>query len=159
MKQKTVWLMCGVPASGKSTFVKEQIQKGNATWCSRDHIRFSMLNSDDGYFSKEDEVWKKWIQTAQECIDDETGPDNIYLDATHLTPKARAKTLNCLNVTGHRLGCVAFNIPLEDCLRRNALRSGRAFVPDSVIKNMYKSYRRPSIYEDYFYDEIITVNR
>ena len=31
--------------------------------------------------------------------------------------------------------------PLETCLKRNSTRVGRRFVPEDVIKKMYKSFK------------------
>jgi predicted kinase len=38
---------------------------------------------------------------------------------------------------------VYFDVPLTTALERNALREGRAKVPDSVIRKMYKSLQKP----------------
>ena len=42
MKQKNVFLMCGVPGSGKSTWGRAKAQAVNGTYISRDEVRFSL---------------------------------------------------------------------------------------------------------------------
>ena len=157
-KQKTLWLTVGVPGSGKSTYIKTKIKNSDSVWCSRDNIRFSLLGPKDDYFAKEKLVWRTWISAIQDCIDDPNSAEDIYVDATHLTQKARTKVLNELDVKNVNINCIYFNVPLNVCIERNAHRSGRAKVPESVIENMYKSLEKPSFYEEYEYNEIITIN-
>ena len=53
-KQKSVYLISGIPASGKSTYIRNNlISSDKDVHISRDMIRFSLLNEDDNYFDKE----------------------------------------------------------------------------------------------------------
>ena len=49
-------VMSGVPGCGKSTWARRFISMHNAVVVSRDSIRFSLLEKDDDYFAREDEV-------------------------------------------------------------------------------------------------------
>ena len=51
---KKVWLMCGIPASGKSTWAREHQEMFGGVIVSRDEIRFSIVKDDEEYFSHED---------------------------------------------------------------------------------------------------------
>ena len=139
MKRKKVWILSGVPGSGKTTWVKEQIAKNGGVHCSRDEIRFSLLKDNEDYFSHEDEVVALWFEKANSAINNPE-VENIYVDATHLTEKARKKTLNALPKGEYDVITVFFNIPLEVCIQRNEKRTGRAYVPPQTIRNMYTSY-------------------
>ena len=147
--------MCGTPGAGKSTWVQEQIANSGGVWCSRDQIRFSLLSENEDYFAKEDLVVSTWINNIQTAINDENGPDDIYIDATHLNKKSRNKTLNALNLNDTQLIAVNFNIPLEVCLYRNDFRKGRAFVPRSAIRRMFYTFEPAE--KDEGFAEIINI--
>lgn len=139
MKWKKVWLMCGIPGSGKSTWIQKQMKTSPGAWCSRDNVRFSMVGEDEDYFARENEVFEAWIVEIQKAIEDKS-VKNIYIDATHLNEKSRDKVLNRLNLENATLCAVNFTVPLEECIRRNDLREGRARVPRSVIRRMHFSF-------------------
>ena len=142
MKQKNLWLMCGPSGAGKSTWLKNNMP--NAVVISRDKIRFSLLKEGDDYFAYEDTVLKIFYSEIQNAINSDTEQD-IIIDATHLTPKARQNVLNQLkNLDRVILGAISIETDLETCLAQNAQRTGRALVPNTVIRNMYKSYVIPT---------------
>jgi predicted kinase len=145
IQSKKIYMLCGVPGSGKSTWAREQINKldGKGIIISRDVIRFSMLGDDDAYFAHEDAVFDEFIKKIQEAINDQEHT-SIFIDATHLNEKNRNKVLSRIWRMGDDVIIgVYFDIPLEECLRRNAQRTGRALVPETVIKNMYESLTKP----------------
>ena len=147
MKQKKVWLLSGIPGSGKSTWVRKQIAENGGVHCSRDEIRFSLLKDDEEYFAHEDEVVALWLEKVNNAINNPE-VENIYIDATHLTEKSRAKVLNELPKGDYFITTVFFDVPLEVCIERNNNRSGRAFVPPSVIRKMYASYDKNTVLSD-----------
>lgn len=141
MKQKKVWLLSGVPGSGKTTWVKEQIAKKGGVHCSRDEIRFSLLKEGEDYFAHENEVVALWLEKVTNAINNPEVKD-VYIDATHLTEKARQKTISALPKGEYFITTVFFDVPLEICIERNDNRKGRALVPHSVIRSMYASYNQ-----------------
>lgn len=142
--------MCGPAGTGKSTFVANEILADNVNCChhsSRDNIRFAMVKEDENYFAREDEVFDEFCKDIQRCLDS-AAYDIVYADATHLTSKSRVKTLNKLNLEDVDVVPIYFVVPLEETLRRNSERTGRRFVPETVIKNMYQSYKFPMFKEN-----------
>lgn len=143
MKLKRVWLLSGIPGSGKSTWVKNQISKKGGYWASRDAVRFSMIKEDEPYFNKEVEVFETWISQIYEAL---TNPliKDVYIDATHINEKSREKVLKRLPKDNiENIINVVFTTPLEICLERNETRKGREYVPSSVIKRMYYQFEYP----------------
>ena len=153
MKLKKVWLMSGLPGSGKSTWVKQQLNnKPHCYWASRDAVRFSMVREDEPYFEREAEVFNEWIRRICEALSDPNIED-IYIDATHLNDKSREKTLNRLPKDNiEKITNVVFMVPIETCLERNAQRSGREVVPEDVIRNMKKTFKMPKKYSTLIVD-------
>lgn len=158
MKQKKVYLMVGIPGSGKSTWIKSQLEKTGGAWISRDEVRFSMVKENEEYFSKENDVFAQWIKNINIAIKDES-IENIYVDATHISEASRNKTLLRLNLSNADVVPVVMATPLDLCIERNAQRSGRSCVPVSVIENMYKSFCSYPVHKDlaWKYKEILYI--
>lgn len=158
MRDKGIYVMCGVPGCGKSTWARKNAKPGHSAIISRDRIRFDMLSPNDDYFKYEDEVLEQFYKQINMAIES-PWVDEIYVDATHLTEKARNQLLDNIDVfAATELVMVWFNISLETCLERNAQRTGRALVPEKAIRNMYKSFQQPIYDEKYEYDGIIEVS-
>ena len=82
--------------------------------------------------------------------------DTVFIDATHLTPKARKKIYPHIDKNVF-LVCVWFDIPKEEVLKRNAQRRGREFVPTNVIEQMFDVRVKPQFSECDLMGQIITV--
>ena len=158
MKRKNLYLMCGIPGSGKSTFCNNIIENsGRKTeYISRDAIRFSYLEDGDDYFSKEDDVFTTFVSSISDAIDDDL-IDDILVDATHLNEKSRNKVLKYLDLDFVKIIPVNFLIDFDLALERNNLREGRSCVPRNSLVNMYSAFRPATYYEKYPYEQIINV--
>lgn len=151
---KTIFLMCGPAGSGKSTWATRQIKVPHAqAWVSRDGIRFILVGENEDYFSREDEVFESFIKSIQAAIDSPETRE-VYVDATHLTEKARNKVLDRLDLAYCQIIPVVVHPDLKTTLARNDQREGRAFVPRSVIKRMDAQFERPTFHEKHQYAEI-----
>lgn len=152
--------MCGPSGSGKSTWVAEQIEDAKVTSkvVSRDAVRFSTLKDGEDYFAHENEVFEEFCKQINAALADKTGPTNVFVDATHLNEKSRNKTLDKLDLEGVDLYAVSFEVPVEICLEQNEFRSGRAYVPRSVIRRMCAQFDPPHNGEKYEYTILTVVN-
>ena len=123
----------GVPGSGKSTWAREHMREGDV-YVSRDAIRFSMLGEEEEYFTHEDAVYSKFIKEIENGL---INGERVIVDATHINWNSRRKLLtNIKNWWKLDIDVYVFMTSLGTCLERNAQRTGRAFVPKSVIRRM-----------------------
>lgn len=116
------------------------------TYISRDVIRFSFLKEGEDYFSHETETFNQFIKSIKRAID-YNEYDNIFIDATHLNKKSRNKLLYSLGsdyiVKLEEINCIFLDTPLEVALERNAQRTGRQYVPEATIIDMFKGMSLP----------------
>lgn len=133
-------LMMGVPGSGKTTYAKKMMGDYDI-YVSRDEIRFGLVKEDEPYFSKENEVLQTFIRTIDDALP--KAQRYVIADATHLNIGSRAKILKNLHNKPDSVYVVYVAVSLQTALERNAQREGRALVPESSIKNMYKSISLP----------------
>lgn len=138
----TLYIMVGIPGSGKSYIAKQIAKNISCAIVSRDTIRFELLNEEDEYFTKEKEVFKEYINEIQYYLD--IGK-SVIADATHLNAPSRIKLLSNLYFTEEDYVVpVVIDTPFEICKERNAQRIGRNRVPDDVLKSMYDSFTDPA---------------
>ena len=159
--RKTLYLMCGPAGTGKSTYVSKKIISEDK-FChhsSRDTIRFGLLKEGEHYFAREDEVFDLFCEDINETLHSDLY-DCVFADATHLTAKSRQKTLDKLNLKNIDIVPVFMEVPYVETLRRNSERTGRKFVPEKVITNMFQTYTIPTFGENkYDYAYIIMVSK
>ena len=147
---KNLFVLVGVSGSGKSTLAKKMAKElgASAKIISRDEVRFSMVAEDEEYFSKENEVFKEFIRQIKESLNTN---QNTIVDATHLNCGSRTKLLRAIgtDLEGVAVYAVVVLNDLETILKQNNEREGRAYVPESVIKNMYATFQAPTLEEGF----------
>ena len=151
LKRKKVFVLAGLPGSGKSTWIRKAMNPDDDVHISRDEIRFSLLKDGDAYFEVEDKVRKFFFQQVEKYTVGNDTCENVYIDATHLNPKSRSQVIGHIDDTAHLIA-VCFEMPISIALERNSQRSGRALVPETVIYNMAARYIVPTLKEGF--DEV-----
>lgn len=141
---KKVFMLCGIPGSGKSTFAK--LQKG-FVHVSRDEIRFEMVKEGEPYFSKEREVYKEYINSIKVGLQNPYA-NGVIADATHINRKSRKAIMKSIRKACGKdveFYAIWFNTSLYQAMRNNLKRSGtRAYVPQHVIIDMRKRAEVPT---------------
>lgn len=138
-----LFLMAGAPGSGKSYWCKHHMTSKDK-YISRDEIRFSMLEDGDDYFAKEGKVFDNFIKQINCSL---MVYDNVFADATHLNFSSRNKTISRITAPVDEINVIFLDTPLELCLARNVKRTGRKFVPEDTIIDMYNRIRLPEFEE------------
>ena len=153
-----LYILCGASGSGKSTwarnFMNDYVKSGkDIQYVSRDNIRMSIVKEEEDYFSHEKEVFKLFVYSIYDGL--KNGWDTVA-DATHLNMFSRCKLIQALDmyIKEYEIVYVVFHTDVDTCLARNSNRSGRANVPETVIRNMCRDFRMPTKDED---DRIIDI--
>ena len=138
----TLFIMVGIPGSGKSFVANAFSKTVTSVVVSRDSIRYNLLKEGDKYFSKEKQVFAAYIKEIQKHLDK---GEVVFADATHLNEASRRKLISNLKLAKEDYVVpMVIETPLEICLERNARRIGRQRVPESVIKDMFESLTDPA---------------
>lgn len=145
-------MLCGLPASGKSTYAKKLMDTelsvgGTVEIISSDQIR-GEVNGDEASQGNPILVWDIFYKRAIS-----SSSSTVILDATFLTRKDRQRTVQAIRTERKKLGkkdtfiAVAFTPNLEVSKQRNAARSRK--VPESVIESMASRYTLPEVKEGF----------
>ena len=150
---KNLYLVIGLPGSGKSTYIKEHFK--DSFIISRDEIRLELKGESSKYFENEKEVFNEFVYRIQIALDKDD--KNVIADATHINQRSRNKLLNKLKLQDVKIHILFINTPLEKCLERNHNRDESERVPDKFIFDIYKRLELPSHNEKYKYLSIIEI--
>ena len=147
--KSTLYIMCGLSASGKSTKAKELATEHNATIVSSDAIRGEFGEVIDQ--SNNNEVFKLFHQRIKENL---SKGINVIADATNISMKSRRQIFETVkNIDCDIVGYVMTK-PTEQCIEDNIYREYP--VPHHVIQKQMMNYQIP-FYEEGF-DKIIIDN-
>lgn len=149
-----IHIMSGLPGSGKSTWVDQRVNPtNNSIVLRRDDCREALrkaLGLAHGVDCPKALEYEQWKEYMLRCIDDAPEGCDIYIDQTTLTMGSLRKLLTAIApvVSGQDniiIECIHTNF--NECLRRNAKRTGDARVPEKVMHSMAASIRRDPIDE------------
>lgn len=150
----TLYMLCGTPASGKSTWLQKQ-DTGDAVVLSTDNYVQSQAVDGKTY----NDVFKDTIKSATASMYDDLqfaidfGKD-IYWDQTNLSVKSRSGKLNQLPEQYEKVA-VVFPTPDEDTLsKRLKSRPGKT-IPGNVMNSMINSFEMPTLAEGFHQIEVV----
>lgn len=137
----TVYIMVGLPGSGKSTWAKKECEKRDAVIVSRDGIR-SMLTGRKERMVGDNDFERMVTQIEREVVAEAIrAKKNVILDATNTRIKLTVKNMDEIASSVLRpfgpfpnIIPVVMDTPLDECLLRNARR--RFPVPSEVLHRM-----------------------
>ena len=140
---RTLLLLRGIQASGKSTWIKENNLE--AYTLSADNIRLNIANPvllEDGSY----EISQKYNKVTWELLYKylemrmQNG-DFTIIDATHSDLKLLNKYKDLANTYKYTMYCLEFDVPLEEALKRNKERDNYKYVPERVIERTYETIK------------------
>jgi len=137
-------LLRGLPASGKSTFVKENHLEDYTI--SSDSLRLMFGSNEltvEGTYSVNQTIsnmmWKRLFEILEKRF--EIGAFTV-LDATNIKTGDMKKVSQLAKEYRYRVYCVDFtDVPVDECIRRDALRAENKRVGKEVILRMAESLK------------------
>jgi predicted kinase len=143
--------LVGVPGSGKSTWIKNQVWAKDLPVVSTDHFVEEEAKRQGKTYS---EVFEEYmpiavkLMTNQALICQANKLDFIW-DQTSTTVKTRARKFNTLLSSQYEHIAVVFKVPEPaELTRRLATRPGKVIPPD-VMESMIKNFELPSMEEGF----------
>ena len=140
---RTLLLLRGAQASGKSTWVTENNLEPYTL--SADKIRLNIANpilNEDGSIEISQKnnklTWEllyKYLEMRME------NGDFTIIDATHSDIKLMNKYRDLANTYKYTIYYLEFDTPLEECLKRNKERVGYKYVPEKVIERTWETIK------------------
>lgn len=131
---QTLYVTCGIPASGKSTLSKNLANKLGI-------VRFSL---DEMGYIRQHKLIPHIVSALQEG-------KSVVADSLYTKEKWRTELLQAVKSIGCRCVLLRISTPLDECIHRNAERENA--LPNFVIENIYNSFEPPTLDEGW--DEII----
>lgn len=147
-------MMIGVPGSGKSTKVKELLEKDkNITVVSSDeYIEIIAKKLNKSY----NEVYSDNINDAISWMNNKIqllikNKENFIWDQTNIVKSARLKKLKNLKSNGYKVNAICFEISKEELFLRLEKREklGEKVISKKIIENMINSYEKPDLLEGF----------
>ena len=145
-------MLCGIPCSGKSTYVNKLL--------TYEYWKDAIILSTDNYIEEQAKrLGMTYNEVFQDCIDEATRQlemsfvgakeegKRIIWDQTNLSIKTRKKKLTKVPSIYKRTA-VWFQVDLEEALKRNGTREGK-FIPESILKRMYHQFEVPTLEEGF----------
>ena len=141
--QVPVYILVGIPGSGKSSYAAELAELVGAEVHNADSIR-EELYGDAAIQGDGKKVFGLLYTRAK---DDVAIGCPIILDNTNITKKVRQKAMKTFDKYNCKFVAVVMNTPIEECKCRNKMRDRT--VPDWVIDRMINNYEEPTVDEGF----------
>jgi len=139
-------IMVGPPLSGKSTLISKILEEADCNIISRDGIVEEFGNG-LSYTEAFNSVNQKEVskELNKRIKDQSLTENNVIIDMTNLSPKRRKSHLK--SFPNHTKIAVVVGPPsFEELLKRNEKRNREEgkYIPVSVIRSMFDSYKFPT---------------
>ena len=140
--KSTLFMLIGLPASGKSTFAKT-LENESTIILSSDKIREEVLGSESDQ-SNNKLVFKVLYEKLRKAL---AGGKNVVLDATNITKKNRAQALKAIEDIDAIKYAIVLKTNPETCFIFDEQRERH--VSKEIIEKYAKIFEYPSIDEGF----------
>ena len=148
MRIPILYIMCGLPASGKTTEAKKIVAEDGAEYVSSDEIR-KELYGDESCQSNNQKVFEHYYQRMNQYLSE--GKD-VVIDSTNVTLKSRKRILSECKVNCVKILYVIAT-PIEYCYENDSKRERQ--VGKEIIDKFWKSFQFPQGFE--VFDSIVII--
>lgn len=138
--QMKVILLVGLPGSGKSTWLAQREEVA----ISSDEVR-RLLTGDAANQRVNSQVFETVRYLLQQRLT--IGMEVTYIDATNLTAAERKPYIDLAHAHGATAEAVFFDVPLDECKRRNAARA--RVVPEEAMDKLAGRLTPPHLDEGF----------
>ena len=142
----TLYMMVGLPASGKSTYAKLLAEEVDGLVLSSDAVRAEWYGSEE----IQGDAGKIFREIEERCFNALKAGRNVIMDATNMNAKKRANFLKRMPACNKI--CVVMAVPFDECLARDEVRS-RSVGP-AVLEKMRKNFQMPYYNEGWDHIEV-----
>ena len=140
-KKNALIILCGAPASGKSTWGKQFAEKVGATYVSTESIRAEIGKGE----SDQSVSYAAFAIAKQRITQSLSQGKNAIIDATNVNPKSRKDWVKIGRAANTYIIAVAFEVSKTELYRRDAGRDRH--VGNEVIDRFVDKYSRPDTTE------------
>lgn len=135
-----VVIVCGLPASGKSTFCRKFLKYLPE---NTKHIDYDSYLTDPGNFKQQRQAI---LETINQFKSKEAYDEWILLDDTFHLDSMRKAILHTCREKGFAFCVVFCETSLETCLARNRKRKNHNIVSESTLKKLFDQFERPDCF-------------
>lgn len=153
LKKPIVFVMCGIPGSGKSYYAKNTLMNNiwrHRVYISSDDIREEICGDAQDQ-SKNWEVFELFYDRARKAVRE---GNDVVLDATHLTRKSRRRCRDRFKDLDCTFIAVQLTTPIGKTIRRN--RNRDRVVPEYAMNRMINAYE--PVEDDEGFDDVWRVD-
>ena len=160
---RKLFVLQGVPASGKSSFIREHALQPNTL--SYDNMRdMFTINAHDGYGEDVRSIRKSATTSAINAVHEAaryrmSNGDTLFIDNTNTSRNALKPWLGMARTYGYKSFVLSFgrDLDLDEIIHRDYLRDGREYVGEGPIRRMFDQLSKydphpeaEHVYEDHW---------